>query len=216
MLKIEEKYYYRRNFKISLIISLVINVLVFYFFPLKNSKNESEKIYKEPGLNIALSPATIQGGSGNFRPEIPKIIIPETVEDPELLEDVAINEPKANTGTGGNGTGSGNGTGKGSGYGNGDNGGNGLAGLNKLPYIPRQILEVLPQNVGSDAKGHVDIILKIGTDGKVLEYKIIANTTGSKEILQSVIAAAYKSKWEPVKINNNKIVYWVEKTYSFN
>ena len=49
-----------------------------------------------------------------------------------------------------------------------------------------------------------------------MEYKIIGNTTGSDQALQSVIMAAYKSKWEPVKIKNNKVIYWVEKTYSFN
>ena len=48
--------------------------------------------------------------------------------------------------------------------------------------------------------GYVDIKLKIGTNGKVIEHKIIANTTGSQKYLQSVIDAAYKSRWEPVRI----------------
>jgi len=74
----------------------------------------------------------------------------------------------------------------------------------------------LPQNVDGNAKGLIVIELKIGTDGKVIEYKVVSNTTGSQKYLQSVIAAAYKSKWESVKIKNNNVVYWVEKTYMFN
>jgi hypothetical protein len=218
MLKIEEKYNYSRNFKISLIISLIINVLLFYFFPFTNTNHESEKIYREHGLNIALTPASIQGGSAYFKPGEPKIFVSSDVEEPAILEDVSVKEPSANSGNEGNRTGNGNGTGTGSGDGNGsgNNGGNSLAGLNELPYAPRQILEVLPQNINNGAKGYVDIALKIGTEGNVLDYKVIRNTTGSKEILQSVLTAAYKSKWEPVKIKNSKVIYWVEKTYSFN
>ena len=67
-----------------------------------------------------------------------------------------------------------------------------------------------------ERKGVVELSLKIDTDGHVIEHKIIDNTTGSQRILQSVITAAYKSKWESIKIKDSKIVYWVEKTYRFN
>lgn len=84
-----------------------------------------------------------------------------------------------------------------------------------LPYIPRQIIEVLPQV--SDLKVHGEVTLKllIGTNGKMKDYKVLSNTTGNPLCLKRVIDAARKSRWEVIHLNENKVEYWLTKQYKF-
>ncbi|MEJ2617489.1 MAG: hypothetical protein P8Z35_21225 [Ignavibacteriaceae bacterium] len=143
----------------------------------------------------------MQSETLNPKPHEPKVVIPNVIDDPEILPDVKIID-----------SGETEGTGEGKSFIASNNSG---IDAPQLPFIPKQILEVLPDNNEGDISGYIDLRLKIGTDGKVIEHKVIANTTGSNKYLQSVIVAAYKSRWEPIKIDNNKIDYWVEKTYTF-
>jgi hypothetical protein len=149
-----------------------------------------------------LAPNTKQDNISNPKPQEPKIFTPGIMDEPEILPDEEVVSLTEN-----------------------ENNGNANSNVSvkgatfvapQLPFVPRQILEVLPQNVDENLKGLIEIELKISTDGKVIEHKVILNTTGSQKYLQSVITAAYKSKWEPVKIKDNNVVYWVEKTYRFN
>jgi hypothetical protein len=122
-----------------------------------------------------------------------------------------------------NGTANGQGSGKGDGTGNGSginiygtsSGGHSI-GLPRLPFIPRQILEVFPQLSEKNVIGEVVLNLRVGTDGTVKEHKTLKNTTGSSKCLSDVVLAAYKSKWEAVTYKGSKIEYWVEKSYKFN
>ena len=88
-------------------------------------------------------------------------------------------------------------------------------GSRSLPFVPRQILEVLPQNV-EEEKGEIMLLLKIGKDGSVKEHKVIINTIENPASLKNVLEAAYKSRWEKLKMEGNQIEYWVEKKYRFN
>lgn len=119
-----------------------------------------------------------------------------------------------NSGGSGIGSGSGGGIGGGKGSGIGDGSGSG-SGYLPLPFVPRQILEVVPQNVES-VKGTIILVLKIGTDGFVKEHKVIYNTSNDDACLMNTIDAAYKSRWEQVKIEGKQVQYWIEKTYRFN
>ena len=104
---------------------------------------------------------------------------------------------------------SGAGTGKGS-------GGSGLGkDYTPLPFMPGQILEVIPQNV-EGTNGEIVLLLKIGIDGIVKEHKVVMNTTGDSEVLKHVLEAAYKSRWEKIKMDGRQIEYWIEKTYRYN
>jgi hypothetical protein len=121
-------------------------------------------------------------------------------------------------GTDGFGTGEGNGNGNGSGGGIGDGigGGSGTGRVYKsLPFIPRQILEVLPDN-SDGVKGYIILALRISIDGKAKEHKVMMNSVDNSSSLQKVIEAAYKSRWQPVKMDGEKVEYWIEKTYMFN
>ncbi len=112
--------------------------------------------------------------------------------------------------TEGFGDGIGSGTGDGTGKGIGNDGA-----YSSLPFVPRQILEVLPEQDDIN-KGTVILALKIGKDGRVIEHMLLMNSTKKDEVLKKVLAAAYKSKWQTVKMEGNKVEYWIEKTYSFN
>ena len=196
---------YRTVFKLGLIASLTFCILLFLLFPHISPPEQLPKEYQSLLFTINdLAPSTAQQNIKNPRPPLPKIIIPYFVEEPDILPDQDILSTTI-SGESANEKGSSNISGEGS-----------ILDMPQLPFVPRQILEVLPKNVEKSTKGFIELSLKIGTDGSVMEYKIIGNTTGSDQALQSVIMAAYKSKWEPVKIKNNKVIYWVEKTYSFN
>jgi hypothetical protein len=196
---------YRIIFKLGLITSLTICILLFLFFPHISPPEQLPREYQSLLFTINdLAPSTAQQNIKNPRPTVPKIIIPDVIEEPDILPDQDIVSP-TKSGASGNEKGNSNISGEGS-----------ILDMPQLPFVPRQILEVLPKNVEKNTKGYIELSLKIGTDGRVIEYKIIGNTTGSDQVLQSVIMAAYKSKWEPIKIKNNKVIYWVEKTYSFN
>lgn len=196
---------YRINFKLSLIASLVICILLFLFFPYIAPPAPPPLEYQSLLFTINdLAPSSTQKNIANPKPPEPKIFVPDLTDEPEILPDeetVSLTKTENS----------------GSGKESDDQSGSGDAiDAPQLPFVPRQILEVLPKNSDEDFKGYIEMKLKIGTDGKVLEHKVLTNTTGSQQCLQSVITAAYKSKWEPIKIRNNKIVYWVEKTYRFN
>ena len=192
-------------FKLSLVASLIIFILLFLFFPYIAPSSPQPKEYQSLLFTINdLAPNTTQNNISNPKPKDPKIYTPDIIDEPEILPDVEV-VPLTKNENIGKGNGNSNVSGK-------------LATLDapQLPLVPRQILEVLPQNVDDNIKGLIVMELKISTDGKVIEHKVIANTTGSQKCLQSVITAAYKSRWESVKIKDNSIVYWVEKTYRFN
>ncbi len=194
---------YRLHFEISLISSLLLCIFLFLFFPGISPPSNPSPVYQSFLITLNdLTQNTVQSKISNSKPPEPKIFIPDIVDEPEILPDEKIISSGKSENSG-NGIGSSNISVK-----------NGLD-APELPFVPKQILEVLPNSNNDDITGFIDIRLKIGTDGKVIEHKVIENTTGSKQYLQSVIAAAYKSRWEPIKINNNKIVYWVEKTYTF-
>ena len=196
---------YKLVFKLSLIASLIFCILLFLFFPNITPPPPLPVEYQSLLFTINdIAPNTAQKNIKNPKPPQPKIFIPDVVDEPEILPDEEIaSQIKPEESGGGQNTSNISGSGT-------------ALNMPELPFVPRQILEVLPQNVDKDAKGFVELSLKIGTDGHVIEHKIIDNTTGSQQILQSVITAAYKSKWESIKIKDSKIVYWVEKTYRFN
>ncbi|MFZ0452682.1 MAG: hypothetical protein WAM24_02965 [Ignavibacteriaceae bacterium] len=193
---------YKLHFEISLISSLLICIFLFLFFPEISPPLKPPPVYQSVLITINdITQNTVQSEVSNPKPREPKVVISNLIDDPVILPDENIKTTGEN---------------KNSGKGMNSNNTAYKPGIDapQLPFIPKQILEVLPDNNG-DITGYINLRLKIGTNGKVIEHKVIANTTGSYKYLQSVIVAAYKSRWEPIKIDNSKIDYWVEKTYTF-
>lgn len=153
--------------------------------------------------------------------------IPVPSADPMNVEFGLINTPKPDSitdnqnlksGLGyGSGTGSGRGSGSGTGVGSGKGSGIGSGtgdGTMAVSFTPRQILEVIPEQ-RSNFKGAVKLSVRIGKEGLVKDHKVLQNSTNSSECLAEVLKAAYKSKWQSVKIEGKLIEYWTEKTYRF-
>lgn len=128
-----------------------------------------------------------------------------------------LNKPDSTNREGfGNSEGSGYGSGSGGGKGDGVGSGTGTGKVyQSLPFVPRQILEVFPDNK-NESKGYIILALRIGTDGNVQEHKVVINTMNDTDLLSKVLDAANKSRWQPVKMEGEKVEYWIEKTYRFD
>jgi len=169
--------------------------MLFYLFPEWEIKNNPIEYYV-PSIQITVVPRTIQ--KTRRRPPLPtKPFIPLESEEEEIIEDVRINQNEIK------------------GESDSLSYQEFLAGV-PLSFKPRQILEVVPQNVNEDIRGIIILQLRIGISGKVTNYRVILNSTDSDVCLQNAIDAAKKSVWEAAVVNDKPVIYWIEKTYKFN
>lgn len=229
-----KKYY--KNFAVGLIISVLVHLtFLFLIFILSKSSSPPDQNYYYLNsytvqLTNTFSNDSNWGGGGSFGNS--KDEIGKGISSPKTLSGIPVPSPEASdiefgmitnletpmdslkSGGKGFGTGTGEGIGSGSGKGIGDGSGWGV-GYKPLPFIPRQILEVLPQTI-EGIKGEIILLLKISIDGSVKEHKVIYNTANDQLCLKNTIEAAYKSRWQKIKIEGTKIEYWVEKKYRFN
>ena len=65
-------------------------------------------------------------------------------------------------------------------------------------------------------KPRKNLQLKIGKNGRVIDYRVVLDNTNSKKCLDHAIEAAKKSIWEAAVVNGKAVEYWIEKTYKFN
>lgn len=205
MSKVETKYRYSRNIKLSLIASLIIIIICFEYFP---DFNLREKKILFTGMNITSFeniPVTTQNYPASLfsKPKTPAIIYTQSLVEPEMLNDVAINIPDELSDKNFNDL-------KITGLKKGSN-----DQIEQLPFKPRQIFEVVPQK-NEDVNGTISLSLKIDTLGKVINYIILKSTIDNRNCLNNVISAASKSRWQPAEINGKKVEFWVEKSYTFN
>ncbi len=195
-----DKYYYRRNWLLSLALSLLLIILVTIYFPRIDQKKIQIKMTDE---NIVLEfvPYTVQENPskafGRKRPETPEIILSDITEEiePEEISIVNLSHGKSISEDE---------------QGKADK--SELAG--SITFAPpRQLLEVLPQKVSSNAEGNITLSLKINNSGNVTDHKILANTINSEDCLQKVLEAAYSTRWEKLHLESNE--FWVTKSYKF-
>ena len=238
MLNWQKEYY--SNFKRGMLISIAVHflLLLFAYIISKSIKPDtSTEYYYAPYVShltvVNVGKVVVEGGGGSSgnrtdnidaaastKNLIAGIPVPgsDTSNVEFAMKTLLANAKDTASALGGKGAGSGTGKGIGDGIGNGQGYGfgNGLgSGFKQLPFMPRQTLEVLPQKA-EDAKGMIVLALKIGLDGNVKDNKVILNTVNSADCLKYVLEAAYKSKWEKIKMEGQQIEYWIEKTYRFN
>jgi hypothetical protein len=150
--------------------------------------------YRIPGIEVLHIPITNQNRNKQPRPRKP--LIPVESEAIELLDYVEIEEMIE-----------------------GDSSWSeilsGPVSYKDLPFTPRQLFDVLPERSNQSISGSIILSLRIGIDGEVKEYKVIKNTTECDLCLANVIKAVQQSKWEPALVNNQKVEYWIDKTYQF-
>jgi len=187
---------YHKKLEMGFIAALLILTVLMYIFPKFYAFSRELPAIKAPQIIVIEIPRTIQ--INVKRPPRPsKPAIPVPVDEIEILEDIEIDfETMSDI----------------------------LSSekifsseeLEGLPYIPRQILEVLPEQGEEKYSGEILLSLRIGKKGRVKEHKILKNTTNSPLCLKNVITAAYNSKWQPVIIDSNIYEYWIQKSYHFN
>lgn len=202
----EDKINYKRNFEAALILSLVIIIVIFELTPDIENKSERIPYFTEPIITIADIPNINQSSPNNLKPplpEIPSLLIP--IDEPEILSDIIIKDniqslDKSEKGSKSN-----------------DLKGNskGVYEASSFPFVPRQIVEVVPEKVDG-SEGAIKLKLLIGKDGFVLKHEVLSNTANNSKCLTFVINAVYKSRWQPIAFDGEKVDYWLEKTYVFN
>jgi hypothetical protein len=196
------KTFFQRNtqysiiLKLSIILSEIIFICLFYFFP-KLTPAALNK-FNDPIIVIDEIPITIQPAIESMQSPIPpQILIADEIEEPDLLADILIIvDSKTNS----------------------------LSGveypvvnasLSAIPKSPRQTLEVLPEQNEENISGSIKLSLKISETGNVIDHKILINNLECEGCLSKILAAAYKSRWESGKESGIAAEFWVEKTYSF-
>lgn len=186
---------YARHLEVSVIISMLGIIALFYFYPRFDNAVRSLPVLKTTPLKIVEIPRTEQKREPRLRPPAMPVI-PVASDDPDVLTDVLIDFPTPRHGQDSVAVLS-------------------AAEVSDLPFMPRQILEVMPGGVPG-SKGKIRLSLRIGRDGRVREYNVLENSTTGNDVLQEVIHAVESSLWEPVSVNNTRYEYWIEKTYIFD
>lgn len=185
---------YRQLLYKGLIFSLFLFILIFYLFPKFDQKTTLPEIDHVPEITLMEIPRTVQKKKRRLpKPVMP--VIPVATDETEILDEVTIATDSARALQLPQFI-------------------DGAFDSDDLPYLPRQVLEVLPKKVPG-VYGTIVLSLKIDIDGAVVDYKIEKNTTGSAESLENVLAAARKSRWEPVLFESRKVRYWIRKSYIF-
>lgn len=200
-----DQYHYSRNYKIALIISLLLIIISFAIIRQNDIKVRAPIFPPETIITLADIPITTQSFPGyNAYTRLPSIDLSFlAIDDPQILPDLEIiNE-----------TGINNGNRSASGRENKNEAGSNR--YNSLPFIPRQTLEVIPEKV-EDAEGIVKLKILIGKEGIPLRHEILFNSTNNQTCAINVLAAVYKSRWTPIKIDDAPIEFWLEKSYTFS
>lgn len=84
---------------------------------------------------------------------------------------------------------------------------------------PRPILQVMPEYPeelrNKKLSGSVKLLVRIGSDGSVLDVVVADNSTGSELFEKMAINAASRSSFAPAKSQNKNIEMWTTCIYSF-
>lgn len=203
----EDKINYNRNYEIALILSLVVVILLFIYSPDFNKTTDKILYFPEPLITLVDIPNTQQSGQSSLLlppiPEIPSQFIP--VDELEILPDILLKESNQDKSSSGSSVNTKSSTGTSV----------GIYEASSFPFVPRQIVEVVPEKVDG-AEGAIKLKLLIGKDGYVMKHEVMNNSTNKPKCLTFVINAVYKSMWQPVSFDGEKVEYWLEKSYVFN
>ena len=187
---------YIKRLELSIVISLLMLIFLFYLFPKFISDSFILPDFPKPQIIVINIPQTIQPNIKRPpRPTRPAIPVPS--EDMAILDDITIAIEDVDDWIAPDK------------IFNPDE-------LEGLPYMPRQVLEVLPEKTDDNPKGEILLSLHVDKNGKVKAHKVIRNSTQSQVCLISVLEAAYSSRWQPVIIDSNIYEYWIYKSYKFD
>ncbi len=185
---------YKKQLEICFILSLSLMIVIFYAVPRFSSTFGLLEIDKHPEIIIVQIPRTIQKSQQRQpKPVLPEIPVPS--DEVELLEEVKFKPDTTLTFDRSRLF-------------------EGAYLSDNLPYLPRQILEVLPKRE-ENVSGRITLSVRVSTSGYFVDHRVVENTTNSESCLNNVINAAKKSRWEPILLGSRKVEYWIIKTYWF-
>ena len=187
---------YKKRLEFSLILVLILMIGLFFSFQRFDSEPSPLPVPVTPEIIVLEIPRTIQFSIRRPSPPL-RPTIPVAVDDPEIMDEVNIFPDDLSDLVGGERVFS-------------------IDDIEGLPYIPRQILEVLPEQDDIPCQGAVSLALHIGRDGSVKNHRLLDNTTNSEICLQNILKAAYKTRWQPVILESQIYEYWIEKVYRFD
>jgi hypothetical protein len=203
----EDKKYYYRNFELAISLSLFLIIILFLLSPQKIPTNKIIPLFPEQIVTITDIPFTNpQSNNLEMPPQKPQItahLMP--IEDPSLLPDIEVMESGSEN----------NNEARIDLLNKSSNNKKEIYEASSFPFVPRQIIEVLPEKIDG-AEGEIKLKLLIGRNGYLKDYILIINTTKEEKCLKAVLDAIYKSRWQPVMFDDEKIEYWIEKSYSYN
>jgi outer membrane biosynthesis protein TonB len=185
--------YFKRIFKISLIVSLFFMITLFYLWPRFTALPFHRSAELKVDIFVSDIPVTRQPEKRMKPPPLrPNGFIPVPGNETELPDEIAISGSGENTLLGEIPSG--------------------------LPAeIPaKPILEIYPQVSGVTCKGTVRLLLLVNKSGRVTEVEMVENTTASQECLELAREAAKKSEWLPARANGKEVDSWVIKVFKFN
>ena len=169
-------------------------IIILYLYPRFRHTQTDNLQYMAPTIEVLDIPRTTQ--KLDRRPKPTKPFIPVESEEIEILDNVEIEEIVKGDSTGFELL-------------------SGPVNYTELPFTPRQLFDIMPERTDESVSGMIILSLRIGIDGEVKDYKVVQNTTGNNTVLKNVIKVAMQSKWESAVLNNQKVEYWIDKTYLF-
>lgn len=192
--------------EVGTIISMICIIMFVKFFPRINVVIKDSPIYIESLVSLDDIPITFQDAQKSMQSivkKIPPAAIYIPVDYDVYLEDIIVEDLELsvdedfgqNTDT--------------------KDSSEGPLAFSSLPYIPRQIVEVIPANI-EDIDGKIKLSLLIDKKGEVKKHKILMNSLTDTSYLKFILDAVYKSRWMPINFDGESVEYWFEKTYSFN
>ncbi len=188
----EKDRYFNKILKSTLLITLLLLISAFYFFPRISRVTVPEKTLK---IDIYVSeiPQTKQKPARGSPPPVrPTGVIPVPSEEPDIPDEIPLTHIP--------GVGS-----------------SGALPTGIPPEVPaKPLLEVYPSVSGVTCKGYIRLLLLVDKMGKTASFEILENTTGQDTCLSLVREAVRKSRWIPASVEEQPVDSWVVKTYTFD
>ncbi len=181
---------YQRNVELGILVAL-LSLIIFFFISQRNVQMGEQNLEVQPQFSIEMIevPITVQERKNRkIKPRLPFIPVP--AEETEILKEVTIIHGQVRLSDS-----------------------FGIADAKRPPLMARQLFEAIPQEPDLPIQGQITLALKIGIQGKVIEYRLIENTTKSELYLKSVLNAIKESRWQPARINGIHVDSWIQKTY---
>ncbi|MDT8324545.1 MAG: hypothetical protein RRA94_10555 [Bacteroidota bacterium] len=194
----EHRMHGRRDFERSLICSLLCMVLLFAFFPVLSTTGDDtipRSALIETADIILAPPSTAQFGAPP--PARHPVPVAARTELP-VLPDMSLpgDNPTRNSDSAPTAPGKGPGSGE-------------------FAFVPRQVLEVLPENGDGSCDGSVTLLLTIGWNGVPRRHRVLENGVHGENCLRYILDAVYASRWSPLPGADTLRTFTVRKRWTF-